>query len=83
MEMEIPTGYAVTRDMINAIYAQNVPGLNWITFAGGTLQILFDEVGNYVVGKGLSLRFEIAFSYSLRYEILLFYSLRFLDQAIL
>jgi hypothetical protein len=44
VEIEIPNGYAVTRDAINNIYAKKIPGLKRIDFEYQTLYLFFDTV---------------------------------------
>ena len=44
MQINIPTGYMVNRDHIDAVYNQNVPGLMWVDFTDNELYFLFSHV---------------------------------------
>ena len=46
LAIEIPTGYVVARDAIEAVYNSHVPGLKRVRFSNGVLYTLWESVSN-------------------------------------
>ena len=44
INIEIPSGFVVARDSIEALYNKRIPGLKRVRFRGGTLIILYEYV---------------------------------------